>query len=148
MGRKREKSPRSPERGRRQKKVARVCAFGFKLEPRCGAFHLKFDLQDNPVLGYLIEQDVIPPYCYEYMDANTVRMDQCLICHMNRGISPEEYERKHEAAGITRGNFEWIKPSLEAVMDSVAQEIRDTRKELIKEEGPPFEMPYGNRQDC
>jgi hypothetical protein len=148
MGRKREKAPRSPERGDRRNKV-RLCAFGFKLEPKCGAFHLKFNLLENPFLGDLIEQDEIPPYCYEYMDANTVRMDQCLICHMKKGITPQEYEEKNEAAGITRSNFARMKPSLEAVMDSVAQKIRDTRQELIKEQGLSFEMPeMANVRDC
>jgi hypothetical protein len=50
---------------------------------------------------------------------------------------------------MTRRNYGQIKPSLEVVMDSVAQEIRDTRKELIEEQGLSFEMPGGdNRRDC
>ena len=147
--RKKQKSNKNPGRGRGHTKSARLCAFGFKLKPRCGAFNFRFDLWENPELRYLIEQGVIPPYCYKYVDAATVIMDQCLICHMKKGITPQEYERKNEAAGITRSNWEQIKPRLEAVMDRVAQKIKDERRQLIREEGLSFEMPYrDNRRDC
>jgi hypothetical protein len=137
----------STAKGRQTTK--RLCHFGFKLKPRCGAFNIRFDLEKNPELRHLIEQDVFPAYTYDYKDADTVIMDQCLICHLNKGITPQEYERKNEAAGITRSNWEQIKPRLEAVMDEVAQEIRDQRRELIREEGLSFEMPYSdNRRDC
>jgi len=137
----------STAKGRQTTK--RLCAFGFKLKPQCGAFNIRFDLRKNPMLRDVIELDMIPPYCFHYVDADTVIMDQCLICHINRGITPDEYEKKNEAAGITRSNWEQIKPRLEAVMDEVAQKIRDERRELIREEGLSFEMPYSdNRRDC
>lgn len=147
--RKKQKSTKNRGKGRSHKTAARLCAFGFKLKPRCGAFNIGFDLMKNPELRHLIEQDVFPPYTYHYRDADTVIMDQCLVCHMEKGLSPAEYERKNEAYGITRSNWEQIKPRLEAVMDEVAQEIKDTRRELIREEGLYFEMPGGdNRRDC
>jgi hypothetical protein len=148
MRKKKQKVTSSPVKGSRKKKE-RLCAFGFKLEPRCGLFHIKFDLRTNPMLRYLIEQDVFPSYTYEYIDADTVIMDQCLICHMKKGFPPQVYEMKNEASGITRSNWGKIKPDLEAVMDSVAQKIRDERRELIKEQGLSFEMPRkGNVRDC
>ncbi len=147
--RKKQKSTKNPGKGRGHTKSARLCAFGFKLKPRCGAFNIGFDLEKNPELRHLIEQDVFPPYTYDYKDADTVIMDQCLICHMNRGIPPDEYEKKNEAAGITRSNWEQIKPRLAAVMDQVAQKIKDERRELIREEGLSLEMPGGdNLRDC
>lgn len=148
MGRKKKKSASTPNKGTGQKKVERLCSFGFKLQPRCGAFYYKFDLSEYPVIAHLIKQDVIPPYCYTYVDANTVTMDQCLICHMERGITPQEYEKKNEAAGITRSNIEIIKPRLLAVSEKVVREIRETRKALLEEQGIFFEMPgRGNRRD-
>ncbi|MGO9570542.1 MAG: hypothetical protein ACLP5H_23675 [Desulfomonilaceae bacterium] len=147
--RKKQKSTKNPGKGRGHTKSARLCAFGFKLKPRCGAFNIRFDLTKNPMLRDVIELDMIPPYCFEYVDADIVIMDQCLICHIERGIPPDEYEKKNEAYGITRSNWEEIKPRLEAVMDRVAQKIKDERRELIREEGLSFEMPYrDNRRDC
>gem|GEM_PF-2165318 len=147
--RKKQKSTKNRGNGRGNKKATRLCHFGFNLKPGCGAFNIRFDLRVNPMLRDVIELDMIPPYCYRYADADTVIMDQCLICHIERGITPQEYERKYEAYGITRSNWEQIKPRLEAVKDRIAQQIKDERRELIREEGLSFEMPYrDNLRDC
>jgi hypothetical protein len=148
MKKKKQKPPKERDKGRRQKKE-RFCVFGLKLRPSCGMFDSMLDLRQNPMLRHLLDEDVIPPYCYEYVDGDTVIMDRCLICHMKKGIPPQVYEMKHEAAGTTRSNFERIKPSLEAGWDEADQRIRDERRELVKEEGLSFEMPYQDHyRDC
>jgi hypothetical protein len=132
MKRKRQKFMSSPDKGRSHKKK-QLCALGLKLKPSCGMFLSKFDLRQNPMLRHLLNEDVFPPYSYEYVDADTVIMDGCLICHLKKGIPPQVYEMKHEAVGITRSNWEEIKPIAEAGLEAAAQKIRDERRFLSED---------------
>jgi hypothetical protein len=148
MKKEKQKASRKRDKVRWQKKE-RLCVFGLKLRPSCGMFDSMFDLRQNPMLRHLLDEDVIPPYCYEYVDGDTVKMDRCLICHMKKGIPPQVYEMKYEAAGTTRSNWEQIKPIAEAQWDDVDRKIRDERRELIEEEGLSFETPeMDNVRDC
>ncbi len=116
-----------------------LCNFGFALTPRCGAFCVKFDLNKTPKLRQLISDGDIPPYCYKFTDEDTVIVDQCLVCHINQGYTPEEYERKNEAFGVTRENYKQIEEAYPLVQNEVEQKIRDDRANLIKQ-GLPVDM--------
>lgn len=112
---------------------ALLCSFGFPLEPRCTlAYAFKFDLTSTPELREAIMDGTIPPYCYQFVDDNTVLLDKCLVCHMQKGITPQEYERKNERAGITRDNYRQLAERYDLIKEAVENKIRAEREELIK----------------
>lgn len=123
------------------KSATKKCSFGFDLKPRCGAFHIKMNLDklDDRESQERTMKEQFPPYTYKYLDANTVIIDQCLICHIEKGFTPEEYEAKNEAFGLSRENFEWVEQTVESdpeLAKKIDDKIKEERKELIKDGFP------------
>jgi len=133
-------------------KGKRLCPFGLDLTPSCGKYFNIFDLGMNPDLKKDLADGLIPPYCYQYADNDTVHMDQCVPCFLKRGFSMELYEKiNYLMTGITRENY---KEKLEIFKFYVPEAIEygnAVRKELIEEmirDGIPVDMNLYDLPDC
>lgn len=149
MGRKDRKRRKPPTRKKKKDSNSKplLCSFGFKLKPRCGALIPRFDLTKRPDLRAAIRDGVIPPYCYQFEDENTVLLDQCLICHVSKGFTIQEYERRNEEAGITRSNYKQIEPMLKRALPDVLRKIEEERRELVRRGAPFTVIPDKNLRD-
>ena len=129
------------------------CGWGFDLKPSCGMYLLGYKLSNNPVLRKAINDGVIPPYCYSFKedDLDFVYLDNCLRCHINNGVSIEEYENKNRQIGVTRENYKMVNELAKFVMPDVRKRIEAESKALAQEmikENRPIEVHLSNLHDC
>ncbi|MGO9572596.1 MAG: hypothetical protein ACLP5H_34200 [Desulfomonilaceae bacterium] len=126
-------------------KKAKLCNFGFELKPRCGVGQYQVDIREAPELRAAITDGVFPPYTYAFINEDTVVFDLCLVCHMEQGYTPQDYERRFEAIGVTRANWKELEEEAEltGANDKVERQIREERQQLVRQlinEGFPVDM--------